>query len=293
MAVLTITQGWLEAQRTRRYRRRMDLRVTTIEEGQRFIDDVGFAFFWPIKGIEAPSLFDAVAGRVRELSSAHDDPDISTTWSWKDQSLGGERWYYAKLLRRRATMIAPRLMATFYALTNNYGDLMDYLEQVRDEVMTHEARVIYEALLEHGPLNTVELRRLAGLSSQESKSRFERGLVELQVDMKALPVGVAEAGAWDYSFIYDIPMRHYPQLPQEARGISRGQAWETLIGQYIDNAVAVTTGQVARLFHVFEPSARQLERSLAALVERDVIRAARLEGGAEVWVSARALEATG
>ena len=66
-------------------------------------------------------------------------------------------------------MIAPRLWATFYALTHNYGDLNDYLSQVYDGVMTHEARLIYEALLTDGPLNTVELRRKTNLSSSANK----------------------------------------------------------------------------------------------------------------------------
>ena len=288
--MLTVAAEWVAAERDRRYRRRPDLRLKTIEDAERFIDDVGFAFLWPIKGIEAPSLFEAVAGRTRKVPKAHDDPDLSKSWHWKDQSLGGTRWYYARLLRRRATLIAPRLQATFYALTHNFGDLYDYLEQVQDGVMAHEARLIYEALLEHGPLNTVELRRRVSMTSSESKSRFERGLVALQVDMKVLPVGVARAGAWDYSFVYDIPMRHYPDLPEQARAIGTRQAWQTLVGQYVSNTIAVATKQIGQLFHVFEPTRRELTAALDSLVDSGEIVPAQIEGGGEVWVSARALE---
>jgi len=56
-------------------------------------------------------------------------------------------------------------------------------------------------------MDTVALRRKVGLSSKESKYRFERALLELQADMKILPTGVAEAGAWNYAFIYDIVPR--------------------------------------------------------------------------------------
>ncbi len=287
--MLTISQDWIATERAERYRRTPERRVKTIDEAERFIDEVGFALFWPIKGVEAPNLFHAIAGRVRDVPNEHDDPDISQCWGWKDQSLGGTRWYYAKLLRRKATLIAPRLQAAFYALTHNYGDLHDYMERVLDGQMTHEARMIYEALLEHGPLNTIDLRRHAGLSSEVSKSRFERGLVELQIDMKVLPVGVAEAGAWRYSFIYDIPMRRYPDLPQQARAIGTGEAWRTLIGQHVDNAVAATTREIGQLFHIFEPTARELERALEALVQAGRIEAARVEGGRNVWVSTRAL----
>lgn len=285
---ITIEQEQIDAARAHTYRRTLERCISTIEAAEAFIDEVGFAFLWPIKGIEAPSLFEAIAGRAREVPNAHDDPDLSRSWTWKDQSLGGRRWYYAKLLRRRATLIAPRLWATFYALTKNYGELTDYMEQVIDGVMTHEARSIYEALLDHGPLNTIELRRQANLTAESSKSRFERGLVELQLDMKVLPVGVAEAGAWRYSFIYDIPMRHYPELPQEARAISAGQAWQTLIGQYVDATAAVTEKQIRQLFHIFAPTPRELRRALDALAEQGAIYSAAVaESGEAVWAAAR------
>jgi hypothetical protein len=283
--MLTLSPDWIVSERERRYRRRPDLRIQTLDAAIEHIDDVGFALFWPIKGVEAPSLFDAVAGRVRELTSEHDDPDISLTWGWKDESLGKGYWYYAHLLRRKATLIAPRLWGDFYALTRNYGDLNDYKEQVRDGIMTHEARQIYEALLGQGPLNTVELRRQSQLSARESKSRFDRGLLELQIDMKALPVGVAEAGAWRYSFVYDIPMRHYPDLVTQARAVRTADAWQTLIGQHVDNVVAATTRQIGQMFHVFTPIPREIERALAALVEAGRIEAAQVEAGDEVWVS--------
>jgi hypothetical protein len=293
--MLTIDRDWIRAERAQRYRRTPQRCLHTIEEAERFIDDVGFAFLWPIKGMEAPNLFQAIAGRERDVPMEHDDHDNSLCWGWKDQSLGGQRWYYAKLLRRKATLIAPRLWGAFYALTHNYGDLEDYMERVLDGVMTMEARLIYEALLEHGPLGTVALRKAIGLASSSNKGRFERGLVELQIDMKVLPVGVAEEGAWRYSFVYDIPMRHYPDLPQQARQVGTAEAWQALIGTYVDSVVAVSTRQISQLFHIFEPTKRELERALDDLVEAGRIERAAVkdegDGRAEkLWASCRALQ---
>ena len=291
-----IDHEWVAAARDTIYRRTMARRVTTVAEAVQFVDEVGFAFLWPIKGIEAPNLFHAIAGQVRDVPMAHDDPDLSRCWSWKDQSLGGERWYYAKLLRRKATMVAPRLWGAFYALTHNYGDLEDYMERVLDGVMTHEARTIYETLLDGGAMDTITLRRTAGMGASSSKSRFERGLVELQIDMKALPVRVAEEGSWRYSFVYDIPMRHYPDLVDRARQFSTAEAWQVLIGAYIDGVAATSTKQVTRIFHVFEPMKRDVEKALDALAELDRIVPGELapspaKKGGRVWVSCRALEA--
>ena len=51
----------------------------------------------------------------------------------------------------------------------------------------------------------MRLRREARRRAESAKSRFDRALVELQVRLKVLPIGVAEAGAWNYAFIYTGP----------------------------------------------------------------------------------------
>ena len=113
--------------------------------------------------------------------------------------------------------------------SENYGDLHDYLQEYEDGLMTAEAKAIYEAILENGPLDTVRLRREARMSAESAKSRFDRALVELQVGLKVLPVGVAQAGAWNYAFVYEILQRHFPDLPEQAREIDRGEARRVLV----------------------------------------------------------------
>jgi hypothetical protein len=62
------------------------------------------------------------------------------------------------------------------------------------------------------------------MSAEGAKSRFDRGLVELQVGLKILPIGVARTGAWNYAFNYEIVQRHFPDLPQQAYPIKRSEA---------------------------------------------------------------------
>ena len=64
-------------------------------------------------------------------------------------------------------------------------------------LLLDEAKTIYEAILENGPLDTVRLRRETRLSAESAKSRFGRALMELQVGLKLLPIGVARTSAWD------------------------------------------------------------------------------------------------
>jgi len=51
-----LTRHDITAARVARYRRRMDLRITTQEQAKEFVDDVGFCFLFPIQGIDRPRL---------------------------------------------------------------------------------------------------------------------------------------------------------------------------------------------------------------------------------------------
>ncbi len=273
-----ITQDWVLAKRDRRYRRTPSLRVQTIGEARQFVRDVGFCHLWPIKDVEMPNLLHAIAGCERPVPMAHNDPDGSKCWGWKDGSLGKGWWYYGKLLRRRATLVSLEVLPTFYACSDNFGDLDDYLEAYRAGTMTLEARLIYEALLEQGPLDTVRLRREARMAADSAKARFERALTELQVGLKILPVGVAEAGAWRYAFVYEIVQRHFPDLPEKARQISRSAGRRRLISQYVDSVVAADREMVRKVFHVLGWTPTELDRTVASLCDEGALREVRIEG---------------
>jgi len=265
-------------QREFNYRRIPGRRLRTVEEARAFVEGVGFCHFWPIKGAELPNLFHAIAGRVRPVPMEHDDPDISKCWGWKDQALDKKWWYYGKFLRRRATLISLTQLPYFYALSGNYGSLDDYLQEYEDGLMTAEAKAIYEALLEHGPLDTVRLRKEARMSAESAKSRFDRALVELQVGLKVLPIGVAEAGAWRYAFVYEIVQRHFPDLPRQARPIGRGEARRLLVSRYLDNVVAADRKMVAKVFHVLRWTPTELNRTIAVLLGEGAIQEVQVKG---------------
>jgi hypothetical protein len=280
----------IERQREFNYRRTPERRVQTVEEARAFVEEIGFCHFWPIKDIEMPNLFHAIAGRVRDVPNEHGDPDISKCWGWKDSSLDKKWWYYGKLLRRRATLVSFKLLPYFYALSENFGDIRDYLAEYEDGKLTAEAKAIYEAILENGPLDTVRLRREARMSAESAKSRFDRALVELQVGLKVIPIGVAQAGAWNYAFVYEILQRHFPELPEQARSIERGEARQVLVQRYLDNVVAVDRKMVAKVFHILKWTPKELDRTLGTLLEEKVVRKVEVEKGGLLLVSERALK---
>jgi hypothetical protein len=170
----------------------------------------------------------------------------------------------------RPYLIAPSvlvgldLLPSFYALSENYGDYeQDYLDEYRQVRLSAEAKAIYEALLKNGALDAVRLRREAHMSSEASKPRCEKALTELQIGLKVLPIGVAEAGAWRYAFIYEVLPRWLPDVPERARGIGRGQAKQAILDQYLRNVIATTLPAAARVFGWPLDEARRTAQALA------------------------------
>jgi hypothetical protein len=165
------------------------------------------------------------------------------------------------------------------------------LHQYRDGRLSHEAKLIYEALLEYGPQHVIELRRLARLTGQSRKAAFQRALTELQTDLKILPVGVARAGAWRYAFIYEIVPRWYPDLPDQARPIIGTQALRTLVWRYLDNVVAADRNMIGRVFHILNWTPTDLARTIATLLQEGTVREVSVKGLEHPqFVSTRALD---
>ena len=235
--------------------------IKTKNQAVDFVNRNGYIFFWPNKGISLPSLWTAVAGD-RPVADEHDDPG-HVTWGWKDAMLGKKIWYYGRILRRRNTIVSLEKIPYFYALTENYGDPdEDYLIQYEQGRMTREAKIVYEALLQQGPLDTIALRKITHLTSKESDSRFNRALEDLQIDLKILPVGVSEAGAWHYAFIYDLVPHHFPEIQEQARFITEDAARRELVLLYFKMMGGAEFRDLTRLFgwkiEVVEKTIQQL-----------------------------------
>ena len=236
----------LKAHRTRTFNLPPSKRLSSPAQALTFVNKRGFVYFWPIKGIELPNLWTAVAGD-RPVADKHDDPG-HITWGWKDNALNKKIWYYAKVLRKKATMISLDVAPYFYALSENYGSPEeDYLLTYEEGRMTQSARQVYETILNEGAMNTLDLRRTANLSNAKD-SEFNKALEYLQSDFKILPVGVSDAGAWKYSFIYQIVPRQFPDLPDKARVIGEGEARAKLLELYFESVGASQERDAVKLF---------------------------------------------
>ncbi len=263
----TLTIKKLNAYRERTYRYAPRLRIRSSNQAVDYTNERGFLFFWPNKGIEMPSLWCAAAGN-RPVADDHDDP-AQVTWSWKDSLLGKKRWYYARILCRRNTLISLEMLPNFYALSPNYGTPEeDYLIEYEQGQLTQEEKAVYEALLERGPLNTLALRKQAHLSSSENTSRFSRALDNLQQDFRVLPVGIAEAGAWHYAFIYDAVHRFFPEIIDQAHTITKSQAMRHILESYFLSVGAARYNEIKKIFHWPQ---EDLQKSLQKMADEEII----------------------
>jgi hypothetical protein len=239
-------------------------RLSSPPQALTFVNGRGFIYFWPIKGIDLPSLWTAVAGD-RPVADKHDDPG-HITWGWKDGALDKKIWYYAKILRGKATMISLEIAPYFYALSENYGSPEeDYLIAYHEGRLTQASKQVYETLLDNGALNTLDLRKMAKLSNAKD-SEFNKALEQLQKDFKILPVGVAQAGAWKYSHIYEIVSRHFPDLSEQARTVTESQARRKILELYFASVGAAQLRDVTKLFGW---STEIVNRTINKLVEQN------------------------
>jgi hypothetical protein len=275
-----INLGKLKTHRNRTFRLLPSNRVSNPSGALEFVNERGFVFFWPITGIDLPSLWKAVAGD-RTVPDNHDDPG-HITWGWKDDALPKKIWYYGKILRRKATLISLEIAPYFFALSENYGSPEeDYLLAYEEGRLTQAAKQIYETLLDKGSLDTISLRKEARLLNAK-ESAFNRAMEDLQMDFKIQPVGVAEVGSWKYAFRYDITSRHMPELEQQARPIGEAEARKKLVRLYFASVGATRSRDVTKLFG-WPPDL--VRRTLDTLVLKDELVEAGHPKSPGPWLS--------
>jgi len=242
------------------------LRLHSKEEAVAFVIERGFILFHPAKDFIMPSLWTATAGD-RPVPNEHDDPG-HVSWGWKDALLGERQCYYGRFLKKKMTFIALDLLPSFYRLSDNYDDYEhDYDVRYSSGSMSYEAKSIYEVLLENGPLHTLELRRRANLWGRESQYRYSKALDFLQTELMILPVGIAEAGRWNYAFIFDVLPRYYPTLIDQAKQTTDREAERNILHAYLRSLGAVNFAQAVRLLKLQK---KRVEKRFAEMAEEGI-----------------------
>lgn len=283
--------------RAPRYRLSPDLKLRTRAEGVQFINQAGIVLLFPGDGLPLPDLWSAINGSARAVPKHHHDAALGKAWDWKDTIPARKEAWYGKLIRGKPALVSFTDLPAIYALSNNYGELDDYLEAYQDGLLSKEGKEIYEALLEHGPMPTSELRKKVGMGGGgDNAKKFERAIAELQTDLKIVKSGISDSNRWKYCYIYDLLVRWMPTLGERARTYNSRSAMKYLIGRYLETSVAAPVGLFPRLFGW---DLGITERIVGELVAEGTVEQVRLVGGpgltarqkvdpeGEVWIVGR------
>jgi hypothetical protein len=271
----------LAARRDYIYHRRQDRRVRREADALGFINEVGVCFLFSAEGSEMPTLYEAIVGDQSAWTTAH-DYETGLAWRWKDSLPIDRKCFYGKLLRGKPVLVSLAMFPYFYAVSGNYGDLDQYLEDYSDGKISLAAKQIYEALLFHGALPTSVLRRQANLPGKQNARDFERGLAELQMGMKITKTGISDANRWRYCYIYDLLPRWLPDLVEMAVAMKSRDAYPVILRQHLRNVIVATPADIARLFGWTQDV---VDRAVSALVAAGEVRqGVRIEGLPGEWL---------
>jgi hypothetical protein len=222
-------------------------RVLALAEAVKFIDATGYCMLFPVKGVPLPSLYYAVTRRGLQGKWKWDKYS-SMVWRWKDELPRLRRAFYAKYFRGRGTFISLQLLPHFLAMRESAvapGDSARFYSGGR---IRHDARAIWDALEEHGPLATLELRYASKMDTKAGNVRFKRAILELQRMLIVVHFGAEqETNAWA-SGRYELTRRAFPQQTAAARHISLEDARNKLAATFCEWHPNSSPTQLARLF---------------------------------------------
>lgn len=220
-------------------------RVRTSADAVRFIDAVGYCLLFPIQRLPLPSLYYAVARR-RPVTW---DSYTEKIWEWKDNLPRQRRAFYAKYFKSRGTFISLKLLPHFLAMRGSPAAPGDHERFYAAGRISHDACTVWQALEEHGPLATLELRHACKMETKEGNARFKRAMLELQCLLLAVHFGTEqETAAWA-SGRFELTSRAFPGETRLARRITPREARSVLAARYLQWRPDTPPGVLMRLFH--------------------------------------------
>lgn len=199
----------IENHRDRKWRREEELKIESVADAERFIEEVGFCGGLTDVRTPMPSLYIAVCGRREAFvpRNVQKDYEASLAWTLKDDVLRRGRVFYAKLAKAKSMFVAPRLVPAFNCL---FG----VPKAEEKEKLSLNARKILEVLRRDWEQASADLRAEAGIGDRKI---FNKALDELQTKMKVVPCEVVYEPKFTY--IWTLAEARFPkELKQKNDG---------------------------------------------------------------------------
>lgn len=234
----------LHAERRRRFWLDPPRRVRSLRGAARFLDDVGVAFVFGQPRTLVPSLLDAHSGGRAEMGW---NEETGHVWDWKDKLAETRQAAFGRFFRAKASFIAPRMIAAFYASGVNYGGLDDVEEAFHAGRVGPVARRIGAMLAARGPMSTARLRRNLHLERSAGGSAFHRGMQDLYETFKITNVGInTEETRWPAAVV-DLLPRAFPAEAGAGARVTLADARDDVLRCYLRAVVACTPQQAERV----------------------------------------------
>jgi nucleoside triphosphate pyrophosphatase len=132
----------------------------------------------------------------------------------------------------REAAVAPGDFARFYRAG-----------RIRDD-----ARIIWQALEDHGPLATLELRNACRMDTKAGNKRFKRAILDLQCLLVAVHFGAEQETKCWASGRHELTYRAFPKQNEIARRISVAEAQRNIAGKLLEQQPGIRPLQIARIF---------------------------------------------
>jgi hypothetical protein len=242
----------VEEYRDERWRRAGTRQVETVQQAERFVEEVGFAACLTDSRRPGPSLYVSVCGRRDAVMprNVQKDPEASQTWLLKDDVIRRGKVYYAKLARGKATFIAPRMIPYFNAV---WG----LKRSDEKSTLSPHAQRILRVLRKEWEMSTSDLRKDAGI---DSRSAFSKALDELQAAMLVVPSEVYYQPKFTYIWTLGVGRFHEALLKK----VNRETAIREIARCFLSGAGLTIPGELARVVGVSRTEAGRGNRALVA-----------------------------
>jgi hypothetical protein len=201
--------------------------VAAIDEAAEYLDRVGFAVLFPAGRVEAPSLWEAVAGPDAVPFAAGMGPAESQVWTWKDELPKAGFAWYGKFVYKRASLLSPRLLTALYAGDGEPADHQAF-------ELPDEAHRLADALMT-GPLSTATLREIVG-----DRSRYDRAITALQRHLLVTSAGVHEYRTGWPATLVELTCRLFE--------VGGGPDYPYATWRFIDTMIEATPRQLAQTY---------------------------------------------
>jgi len=191
--------------------------VRSEKDALAFVEKHGLVTLFPIRNTRFPSLYSVAAGENREEK-------FEKAWAWADNLAQQKKIYYGKLVGKQVTLVSLEIFPFIFKIYS------------KKERLDETAKRILEFLTLKGAASTTNLRKELKLMEKEHKSKFVKGLEELQLNLAIAIVSREKSPKMTYT--WDLLERWMPkELLKKAESLTETLAKERIITKMFESRV--------------------------------------------------------